>query len=157
MEIIDLFTPECISMNLSSKNKWEAIHELARLLLDSSKINSITEYEQAVTKRENEVSTGVGFGIGIPHGRSSAVNQPAISFGRSGAGIEFDAIDNQPVHLVFLLAIPDSVDDKDYLHTLASLARMIVHEDFRTQLLEAKTKEDLFAILKDQKNEKIRE
>ena len=103
------------------------------------------------------MSTGVGFGIGIPHGKSSSVLTPPIAFGRSNEGIEFDAIDGQPVRLVFLLAIPDTVDDKEYLNTLAKLARLIVHEDFRQKLLGAETLEVVFNHLESNQKQDINE
>lgn len=149
MEIANLFLKDCIKMELKATTKWEAIRELSGLLQSAGKINSLEEYIQAVAQRESEISTGVGFGIGIPHGKSPAVQEASIAFGRSNAGIDFDSIDQQPVTLVFLLAIPDTVDNKDYLRALADLARMLVHEDIRQQLLMAKTKEDLLVVLQN--------
>jgi fructose-specific phosphotransferase system IIA component len=146
MKIVELFSEECIDMDLHAHDKWQAIHELSLLFLSAGRINAIDEYEKAVHQREKEVSTGVGFGIGIPHGKSSAVLQPSIAFGKSKAGVDFDAIDHEPVYLVFLMAVPATVDDKTYLQTLASLARLIVHEDFRQQLLDAGTKEDVLTV-----------
>ena len=151
MENANLFLKDCIKMELKATDKWEAIRELSGLLLAAGKINSLEEYIQAVAQRESEISTGVGFGIGIPHGKSPAVLESSVAFGRSNAGIEFDSIDQKPVTLVFLLAIPETVDNKDYLRTLADLARMLVHEEIRQQLLEAKTKEDLLLVLQNYK------
>lgn len=155
MKIADLFLIDCIEMDLHARNKWEAIHELSMLLLSAGKINSLDEFGQAVELREKQVSTGLGFGIGIPHGKSAAVLEPSIAFGRSIGGVEFDSIDHQPVTLVFLLAIPDTVDDKEYLQALADLARMLVHEDMRQQLLAAKTKEDLLGVLHNYQRSKV--
>ncbi len=157
MGIVDLLTLDCMTIDLQARNKWEAIHELSLLLLAAGRIKSADEFVEAVHQRENEVSTGVGFGIGIPHGKSSSVLKPSIAFGRSNEGIEFDAIDGQPVRLVFLLAIPDTVDDKEYLNTLAKLARLIVHEDFRQKLLGAETLEVVFNHLESNQKQDINE
>jgi|WetSurMetagenome_2_1015567.scaffolds.fasta_scaffold06700_9 fructose-specific phosphotransferase system IIA component len=143
MDLIDIFALDSTTLDMKAKNKVEAIHELSLLLFASGRISSLELFEEAVHKREKEVSTGIGFGIGIPHGKSSAVNSLSIAFGRSENGIEFGAIDNQPVKMVFLLAVPEAIVDKEYLHTLSDLARMLVHEDFRQSLFEAKTKKDL--------------
>lgn len=143
MQTVDLFLPECMSMDLQASTKWGAIHELAVLLEAAGRLNSVDAFEQAVRQREDEVSTGVGFGIGIPHGRSSAVRKSSIAFGRSRAGIPFDAIDGEPVHLVFLLAIPETMDDREYLGALSRLARWIVHEEFRNGLMSAESIEDV--------------
>ncbi len=149
MRIVDLFIENCMEMDLQARSKDEAIHELSLLFLSAGRIESLEVFEEAVHQREAQVSTGVGFGVGIPHGKSPAVLQPSIAFGRSQEGIEFTAIDQAPVRLVFLLAIPETVNDKEYLQTLAELARLIVHEDFRQQLLAAKTKEDVRNVLEN--------
>ena len=149
MQAADLFLPECMTMDLQAANKWEAIRELAGLLLKAGRISSVEQYEQAVVEREQEVSTGVGFGIGIPHGRSAAVLRSSIAFGRSKKGIPFHAIDHQPVQLVFLLAVPQAMGDKEYLAALSRLARMIVHEEFRSRLLQAETVEDVLQALEE--------
>ena len=155
MKIADLFLKECIEMDLQARNKWQAIHELSSFLFSAGKINSIEAFEQAVEQREQQASTWVGFGIGIPHGKSSAVLEPSIAFGRSNAGVEFDSIDDQPVNLVFLLAIPDTVSNNEYLRALSELARMLVHEDIRQQLLAAKTQDDVFMVLRDYKRSEV--
>lgn len=147
MQIIDLFPPECMTMDLQAANKWDAIHELAALLLRAGRIDSLEAFEQAVIEREKEVSTGVGFGIGMPHGKSAAVLQSSIAFGRSKDGIPFNAIDRQPVRLVFLLAVPETMSDKEYLGALSRLARLMVHEDFRSKLMQAETVDDVLQAL----------
>ena len=149
MGIAELFLPECMTMDLQASTKWEAIRKLSMLLLDAGRIASVEAFEQAVVVREQEVSTGVGFGVGIPHGKSSSVLKPSIAFGRSNTGIPFDAIDEQPVQLVFLLAVPELIDDREYLSNLAKLARLIVHEDFRQKLMEAGSIEDVLNTLRE--------
>jgi nitrogen PTS system EIIA component len=147
MQIVDLFLPECMTMDLKATNKWEAIRELALLLQKAGRIASAEAYEQAVIEREKQVSTGVGFGIGIPHGRSAAVLHSSIAFGRSRTGLPFNSIDHQPVRLVFLLAVPETMDDKEYLGALSRLARLMVHEEFRSRLLQAETVEGVLQAL----------
>ena len=147
MQIVELCSPAWMTMDLQAKDKEGAIQELATLLLHSDRISSLEPYVEAVREREEQVSTGVGMGIGIPHGKSSAVVLPSIAFGRSQQGVDFDAIDNQPVYLVFLLAVPASFGDREYMKTLARLARLLVHESFREKLMNASSKEDVLAAI----------
>ncbi len=147
MQTVDLFLPECMTMDLKAADKWEAIRELAQLLRQAGRIDSVELFEQAVIEREQQVSTGVGFGIGIPHGRSPAVLKSSIAFGRSKSGISFNAIDRQPVQLVFLLAVPQTMDDKEYLGAISRLARLMVHADFRLRLIQAETVDDVLQAL----------
>ncbi len=147
MQIVDLFLPECMTMDLQAADKWDAIHQLAQLLLQAGRIDSAETFEQAVIEREKQVSTGVGFGIGIPHGRSAAVLKSSIAFGRAPQGIPFNAIDHQPVQLVFLLAVPQTMDDREYLGAISRLARLMVHEDFRLRLRQAGTVQDVLQAL----------
>jgi len=147
MQIVELCNPAWMTMNLQARDKEGAIQELSTLLLHSDRISSLEPYVEAVREREEQVSTGVGMGIGIPHGKSSAVLLPSIAFGRSQQGVDFDAIDNQPVYLVFLLAVPSSFVDREYMKTLARLARLLVHESFREKLMNASSKEDILAAI----------
>ncbi len=149
MQTVDLFLPECMTMDLQASNKWEAIRELAQLLQQAGRIDCVETFEQAVVEREKRVSTGVGFGIGIPHGRSAAVLKSSIAFGRSRKGLPFNSIDRQPVELVFLLAVPESMADREYLDALSRLARLIVHEEFRSRLMQAQTVQDVLQALQD--------
>jgi fructose-specific phosphotransferase system IIA component len=147
MHTADLFLPECMTMDLQASDKWQAIRELSQLLLQAGRISSVETFEQAVIEREKQVSTGVGFGIGIPHGRSAAVLKSSIAFGRSRQGLPFRSIDDKPVQLVFLLAVPESMDDREYLGALSRLARLMVHEDFRSRLMQAETVQDVLQVL----------
>ena len=149
IQIVDLCNPAWMTMDLQAVSKEEAIQELARLLLENNRISSLDEYVEAVHEREAQVSTGVGMGIGIPHGKSPAVKIPSIAFGRSQQGVDFDAIDGQPVFMVFLLAVPSSFNDHQYMKTLARLARLLVHEDFRKKLMEASSKEEVLTAIQD--------
>jgi fructose-specific phosphotransferase system IIA component len=148
MQTVDLFLPECMTMDLKAGDKQEAIHELTQLLFKAGRISSVEAFEEAAWQRENEVSTGLGFGIGIPHGKSAAVLKSSIAFGRSKNGIPFEAIDGEPVKLVFLLAVPETMDDREYLGALSRLARWMVHEEFRSGLMKAETVEDVLRALR---------
>jgi len=149
MRIAELFDPDCMTMDLQATDKWGAIAELAALLVPGGRISSLEQYLQAVREREAQVSTGVGMGIGIPHGKSDAVLLPTIAFGRSWPGIAWDSIDEQPVYLLFLLAVPASYGDREYMQTLAKLARLLVHETFRQKLMAARTKPEILSAIQE--------
>lgn len=149
LHLSGLFSPQWMAMCLQARTKWEAIEELATLLFASGRIASVTEYLSAVRAREAQVSTGLGHGIAIPHGISSAVIQPSVALGRAVDGIEFEAIDGEPVTLIFLLAIPAHFSNTEYLETLSSLARLLVHEDFRLKLMVAASASEVLSVIQD--------
>ena len=151
MNIEKVIDQNCISLNISAVTKWDAIDELANLLFAAGRITNVEEYITAVRKREEQVSTGVGMGIGIPHGRSAAVCQTTVAFGRSAKGIDFDSIDDEPVDLLFLLAVPETFEDREYMATLASLARILAHEDFQEKLRKAPSKSAVLTAFKEAK------
>lgn len=149
MRIVQLFNPSWMTMDLQAATKWAAIAELATMLLQAGHLSSLEEYLQAVRQREEQVSTGVGMGIAIPHGKSDAVLTPAIAFGRSQAGLDFGSIDSEPAHLIFLLAVPSSFADREYMQTLARLARLLVHDSFQKRLMHAASKEGVLSAVQE--------
>ena len=149
MNITELLDQNLISLEMQAIEKWDAIRELSNLLIIENRIASLEDFMRDVEAREAQVSTGVGGGIAIPHAISKSVIIPSIVFGRSEKGIAYGAIDNLPVHLVFLFAIPKSYQDKEYLRTLACMARFLVHDDVREKLSKAVSFEDISSALSD--------
>ena len=137
MKISDLISEDLINLDIQSREKWKAIEELSILLLNKAAISSIPEYLDDVRKRESLVTTGIGEGIAIPHAISDSVLIPSIAIGRSRIGVDYEAIDNQPVKLFFLFAIPSNGAEKQYLRNLADLARLLVHKEIIDRLLNA--------------------
>src|SRR6478672_9360267 len=125
MDLGDILSPEQIKPDLQSTNRWEAIDELIGNLVASSKIKP--EHREAITavvkKRESSMSTGIGFGIGIPHASTDLIYEVTGALGRSKKGISFDALDNQPVNLVVLFLVTQGQFQK-HLHTLAHIAKL---------------------------------
>lgn len=138
MTLGDILTPEQIVPQLRASNRWEAIDELIGLLVQSGKLKP--EQQMAVTaavkKRETSMSTGIGFGIGIPHASTDLVTEVVAAFGRSNAGVNFDSLDNQPVHLVTLFLVPQGQFQK-HLHTLAGIAKVLRKDEFTRDLAAA--------------------
>ena len=125
MELADFLTKEQVVTDLKASDRWEAIEELIDLLVDKGRIKS--EHREAIVsvvkKRETSMSTGIGFGIGIPHASTDLIDDVTGAFGRSKAGVNFDALDNQPVNLVMLFLVPQGQFQK-HLHTLAKIAKV---------------------------------
>jgi PTS system nitrogen regulatory IIA component len=138
MDIGKLLTPNRISFQLKGRTKEEAIEELIEILYKDGTIKNKEDFKIAVMKREEEFSTGIGHGIGIPHGKSEAVNEASIAFGISQDGIDFDSMDGQPVNLLFLIAVPNKSDDV-HLKILSYISRRLMHDDVREKLIKAKT------------------
>src|SRR5581483_1890803 len=101
-----------------------------------------------VKKRESSMSTGIGFGIGIPHASTDLINEVVGAFGRSKKGINFDALDNQPVNLVMLFLVPQGQFQK-HLHTLAEIAKLLHKKEFRKALEDAPDAEAMLKVIKE--------
>ena len=138
MELADFLTKEQVVTDLKASDRWEAIEELIDLLVDSGQIKA--DHREAiisiVKKRETSMSTGIGFGIGIPHASTDLIDNVTGAFGRSKDGVNFDALDNQPVNLVMLFLVPQRQFQK-HLHTLAKIAKVLHKKEFRKSLEEA--------------------
>jgi PTS system nitrogen regulatory IIA component len=130
------FDPGTIIWNLTSTNKFEAIRELiarAPVFAEHCALD-IGDFTERVIERERLQSTGFGHGVAVAHGRTPDVDEPTIALGISHSGIDFEAYDGEPVHLLFIVANhPDQ--QMDYLHILSTLVAMVRNELFREELL----------------------
>ncbi len=131
MNLGDILSDRQIVPELRAANRWSAIDELISCLVESGKI--LPEHRDSITavvkKRETSMSTGIGFGIGIPHASTDLISEVVAAFGRSRAGVNFDSLDNQPVHLVTLFLVPAGQFQR-HLHTLAGIAKVLRRDDF---------------------------
>ena len=144
--INELFTSELYVPNLTATSKKEAIEEMAAKLEEKGYLISSNQYLDAVFKREEEYSTGIGMGVAIPHGKSSGVAKPALVFARSAQGVEFDSMDGEKAHLLFMVAVPENSADT-HLKVLGTLSRKLMHKDIRDSLMNAQSYEDIIKIL----------
>lgn len=136
MDISSFLTEGRILLDLDAPSKDEALDELLAALAGAAEINDFDQYVADVRSREALGSTGIGDGLAFPHARSNAVDKLVIVFGRSRSGIEFDAIDGKPVHLIFLMAAPNA-DLSIYLKVLAHVSLLLRRESLRQALLSA--------------------
>jgi mannitol/fructose-specific phosphotransferase system IIA component (Ntr-type) len=137
--------------DILTNNRWEAIDELITNLVRIGKIKP--EHQEAIAavvkKRESSMSTGIGFGIGIPHASTDLIYEVVGALGRSKTGVNFDALDNQPVSLVMLFLVPQGQFQK-HLHTLANIAKLLHKSDFRQALQQAPDAQAMLTIIRDQ-------
>jgi len=150
MNLGDILAREQIVPELQAANRWEAIDELLNVLVDCGKIKP--ENRQAIAgvvkKRETSMSTGIGFGIGIPHASTDLIYEVVGALGRSRKGVNFDALDNQPVNLVMLFLVPQGQFQK-HLHTLANIAKLLHKKEFRQALEEAPDAQAMCRIIQE--------
>ncbi len=151
MELGDILSREQIITDLRATNRWEAIDELIENLVATGKIAQQNREAIAavVKKRESSMSTGIGFGIGIPHASTDLIDEVVGSLGRSSKGVNFDALDSQPVSLVMLFLVPQGQFQK-HLHTLANIAKLLHKADFRQALDQAPNADAMLQIIRNQ-------
>ena len=148
MDLGDILGPEQIIPEMSAGNRWEAIDELIKNLVTTGKIKpeNLDAISAVVKKRESSMSTGIGFGIGIPHASTDLIYEVTGALGRSRKGVNFDALDNQPVNLVVLFLVPQGQFQK-HLHTLAKIAKMCHKKEFRQALEVAPDAKAMYEII----------
>ncbi|MBE7119058.1 fructose-specific PTS transporter subunit EIIC [Bacillus cereus] len=156
MKITELLKRDTVIMNLTASNKEAVIDELVEKLSGATRLNSKAEFKEAILKRESQSTTGIGEGIAIPHAKTNAVKQPAICFGRSVSGINYESLDGQPAHLFFMIAASEGANNT-HLETLSRLSTLLMDEGFRKQLLEAKDEDELLRLFDEKENEKEEE
>jgi mannitol/fructose-specific phosphotransferase system IIA component (Ntr-type) len=150
MDLGDILSKTQIIPDLHAKNRWEAIDELIGNLVATGKIqpDDRDAVTAAVKKRETSMSTGIGFGIGIPHASTDLILEVVGALGRSKEGLSFDALDNQPVKLVMLFLVPQGQFQK-HLHTLANIAKLLHKADFRQALEQAPDAGAMLNVIKE--------
>jgi fructose-specific phosphotransferase system IIA component len=150
MDLGDILSKEQIITDLQAADRWQAIDELINNLVATGKIKP--EHHDAIAavvkKRESSMSTGIGFGIGIPHASTDLIYEVVGSLGRSRKGVNFDALDNQPVNLVMLFLVPQGQFQK-HLHTLANIAKLLHKAEFRQALEQAPDGEAMLKIIRE--------
>jgi fructose-specific phosphotransferase system IIA component len=151
MDLGDILSKEQIIPDLRATNRWEAIDELINNLVATGKITAQNQEAIAavVKKRESSMSTGIGFGIGIPHASTDVITEVVGALGRSTKGVNFDALDNQPVNLVMLFLVPQGQFQK-HLHTLANIAKLLHKAEFRQALEQAPDADAMLQIVRSQ-------
>lgn len=152
MRIVDLLSKESIMLNGTPKTKSEAIDMLVDLQVKSGKIADKAEYKKGILAREQMSSTAVGEGIAIPHAKSTAVKAPSLAAMTVPSGVDYEALDEEPSNLLFMIAAPN--DGDTHLEVLSRLMTILMDEDFRAKLIAAKNKDEFLKIIDDMEKEK---
>lgn len=148
MKLVSLLSERRVLPEMTSETHWEALGELVDHLISTGHVETDRREGilEALHAREDQVSTGIGHGVAIPHAYCDRIEHPVALLGRSTNGIDFEACDNAPVHFVILLLVPQ---DQPHVHlqTLASIARLFSQCEVRAKLKEAKSAGELLKAL----------
>lgn len=152
MRIVDLLSKNSITLNAAPKSKAEAIDMLVDLQVKGGKIADREAYKKGILAREEMSSTAVGEGIAIPHAKSTAVKAPSLAAMTVPQGVDYEAMDDEPSNLLFMIAAPN--DGDVHLEVLSRLMTILMDEDFRDKLLAASSKDAFLQIIDDMEKEK---
>jgi mannitol/fructose-specific phosphotransferase system IIA component (Ntr-type) len=150
MSLANLLSAEQIVPEMNATERWPAIVELIDLLVNLGKVKPADRDSilASLKQREETMSTGIGFGIAIPHCSSDRLDEVVAAFGRSSGGIEFDALDNAPVKFVVLFIVPKN-QFQTHLRTLASIAKFLNDRSVRESLAEANSADEILLIFRN--------
>ncbi len=147
MNIADIIKKETIQLSLAVSTKEECIARMIEQMAKAGAVTNKESYTQTVLEREQKGTTGVGFGVAIPHGKSDGVIKPALGFAKLAQPIDWQSLDGEPVSMVFLIAVPAEQAGNEHLQILAAIARRLMHEEFRNEIREAGSPEEVMRIL----------
>ena len=151
MKISEILSKDSIVSDLKATDKIGVIDELATLIAPAVKTEP-AEITKVLTERESLGSTGIGGGIAIPHGKLSSVDEVSVGFGLSQSGVEYNSLDNKPVHIFFLLLTPEN-STGSHLKVLAQISKLLKKDAFKSQLKKAKSVEEIYTLILEQDEE----
>ena len=154
MRIVDLLHKEGINLNINPSDKSECINELIDLMDKTGNLNNKEEYRKAILAREDLSTTGIGDGIAIPHGKTSAVKRASLAAAVCKQGVDYDSLDGMSAHLIFMIAVPDN-NDNLHLEVLARLSTILMDEGFRKSLIDCTDKDEFLKLIDEKESEKF--
>lgn len=149
MKVYELLDPKYILTEFKSYHKDDVINELVDVLNVDDRVIDIEEVRKCIFDREKIMSTGVGKGFAIPHGKTNSITDILAAFGRSEKPIDYNSLDGEPVQLVFLLVGKDNLVGK-HIKLLSRISRLMNNEEFRKRLIEAESKEAILKIFEEE-------
>ncbi|MBW5447534.1 PTS fructose transporter subunit IIA [Cohnella sp. CFH 77786] len=147
MNVSELLSEQAILIPLEAADKSEVIGKMVDALAASGCVTDSAAYLAAVTNREKTGSTGIGFGVAIPHGKSAGVGKPGLAFAKLAQPADWDSLDGQPVSAVFMIAVPEAAAGNEHLQILIAISRKLIDEDFRSRLLAVREPAELTQLL----------
>lgn len=148
MQLVDVLKEDLVFLNFEADSKDQAIEKFIASLADTGTIKEPDVLKDALFEREKLGTTGVGGGIAMPHARSASIKDLSVAFFRSEKGIEFNAVDNKPVHIIFMLLAPIS-SGGPYLKLLAKISRLLRSDEFRDALTDATSAAKVMEIIQE--------
>jgi PTS system nitrogen regulatory IIA component len=149
MKLLNFLKEEWIIPELSGRDKPSVLKELCDVLVEPSEASSSEELLKILVDRERQMSTGIGEGVAIPHGRLEKLKHFLISFGRSTHGIDFDSIDEKPCQIFFMVMAPKN-SGVENVNLLGRIAKLLKDPSFKKRLMGAKTRKEIFEIISEE-------
>jgi len=153
MKILDVLPKEAILADLKAVDKKGVLEELVIPIADIAGLNH-GDLVKVLMERERLGSTGIGDGIGIPHGKVKDLKSLILGFGLSRKGVDFDSMDGRPAHIFFLLITPENSTGL-HLKLLARISRILKNDPFKEKLRRAKNRDEIYSIIKEEEDEEF--
>lgn len=148
MKLLEFLPKEAVLADLKAQDKKSVLHELAEPVAHIAGVDS-QDLVQVLMERERLGTTGIGNGIGIPHGKMKRLKSLVIGFGLSRNGIDFESMDARPTHIFFLLAAPENSTEL-HLKLLARISKILKHDAFREKLLQARDSDAIYSAISEE-------
>ncbi|WP_176222258.1 fructose PTS transporter subunit IIA [Tuberibacillus sp. Marseille-P3662] len=149
MKITSLMTEDIINLDLQGQSQDAVMDEMVDMLAEAGHLSQKEAFKQALYDREQESSTGIGFSIAIPHGKSAAVESPRVAFGLHQQGVDWNSMDGTDAHLIFMIAVPSENAGDEHLKILQQLSRKLMDGEFRESLKNVKSKEAVLKLVEE--------
>ena len=151
MKLLEFLPKEAVLADLKARDKNGVLEELAGPVADIAGVKPV-DLVQVLMERERLGTTGIGNGIGIPHGKMKHLKSLVIGFGLSRSGIDFESMDARPTHIFFLLAAPENSTEL-HLKLLARISKILKHDAFREKLMQARDRDAIYSIIGEEDEE----
>jgi PTS system fructose-specific IIC component len=145
--LTEVLEEDLVITELKSKKKEDVIKEMAGRFLEVGVVKDGNKFIEALREREKIETTAIGSGVAIPHARSDTVEGLAVVFAKSEEGVDFESVDGKPVQLIFMIACSPDIN-REYLQTLARIARLCKNYKMKDSLIKAKDKKEIMTLIK---------
>lgn len=145
---MSLFNKDIIFINYEAKNKKDLLKKISKDLEGLKYVDNNKKFSKALIDREKHSTTGIGFNLAIPHGKSSTVEKPFVAFIKPKNSLEWESLDDNPVNIIFLIGVPEESAD-EHLKILQKLSISLMDEKYRENIQNANSKEEIMELLED--------